>query len=515
MIDFATIGSQIQDRINEHYNDADYLATIAGWSVGGTTLDEKHLPYRDITSLNTLQRLGCRLFHSSILGRSIHENMISYIVGTGHSYTVSAASGANPSDSDIKKAQATIDAMLAWHEWPQMQAETYNRLYRSGDVIDRLIPNGGIVDIVRIEPHTLRGDTDAPFGIRYAKGDVRSPETYLIHDATTTKPNKAWDRNAVICHGKRGVDSNDPRGVPLLGAPYCEVRAIDELYHGLTKVMAALFDHVIVYNYGEADKVKRAMAVAAGQTAAREELQRNGKFNNAGGTHHAAGHTVEIHGDAFNAQQIVFAMSALTRRIGVLCGLPEFIITGDADTGSRNSLLSAEGPATRRFAREAGSGATYEKQILYHAIAASRGTFGDPKAYRELRANFQIQAKPPLAETQDKPAETNRVLSAMREKVYSPQHACQLLGVDPEQMLAQWEQWDERLAKGREALGRIVGVKPEDVEKMVNAAATLINAGLDPTEALTKVGLDPVEHVELVRQQTQQQNTQQDQTAMA
>lgn len=494
------LAEQIQHRIDEHYNEWSRFSFVTSGQYGNVQ-ERKHLPYRDIQELNNVQYLGARLFHESVLGRTIHENLLSYVVGTGHSYTVKAQPNANPSESDIKRAQAVVDAMLTYHDWPCVQEETYNRRFRSGDNIDRLVPIGGIVDVIRIEPHELQAERDAPFGVKYQDGDVRNPETFFVATGNNAKakPEKAWDRQSVICHGKRGVDLNDPRGVPLLFPAYCPTRTIDELFHGLGKVLGSVFDHIVVYNHLSTSTNQKIAQVAYGLSSAREEQANKGQFGNPGGITHARDYTVELHGDALNAQAIVQAFSALTRRIGVLTGLPEFIITGDADTGSRNSLLSAEGPTTRRIAREASSGARYEIKILYHAIAATFGKFGDPKYFDQLRQTFLIEAKPPLAESQDKAAETRRILDAMRERVYSPQHACQLLGVNHEQILTEWEQWEERLAKGREALGRIIAVKPEDVEKMAAAASAMIAAGVDPTEALTKVGLDPVEHIELVK----------------
>lgn len=496
MIDGLALPDAIQGAIREHYDEWNRL----GFGQYGNLQERKHLPYRDIQSLNNAQYLGARLFHESVLGRSIHENLLSYIVGTGHTYKVKAQPGANPSESDLKRAQTAIDAMLTYHDWPSMQEETYNRRFRTGDNLDRLVPLEGIVDIIRIEPHQLQADSGAPFGIKYRDNDVRVPELFIIIDDNgKPKPEQAWSSKSVIELGKRGVDANDPRGAPILLPAYCEARAIDELFKGFGNVIASVFDHIVVYNYAEAAASKKIQAVAGGINDARKAQAERGKLGNPGGVTHAKDYTVELHGDALNAQSIVQAFNALARRVGVLTGLPEFIITGDADTGSRNSLLSAEGPTTRRVAREASSGARYETRLLYHAICAAFSKFGDPVAYDLVRRNFHIEAKPPLAESQDKSAETQRIMAAMRERLYSPQHACQLLGVNHEQMLSEWEQWEERLAKGRESMGRIVGMKPEDLEKVVNAAVAMINAGVDPKEALTKVGLDPIEHVELVR----------------
>lgn len=496
----STLRSGIEESISGH---VDYFREMLGW-YSDNPLEKKGLPYRDMESINALQALGAKLFYASTFGGTIHENLLSYIVGTGHTYKVEAANGANPSESDLKAAQEAVDQMLAYHDWPCVQEETYNRRFRSGENFDRLTPIGPIVDIERIEPHSLRPERDAPLGIRYENNDVRKPEIYVVSDATTTKPLKAWDRNAVVCHGKRGVDKNDPRGVPILWRAYCEVRSLDELHIGFDKVLASIFDHVIVYNYDQKASVAGMRAVAQGIDAARSVQADSGQLGNAGAVTHARNFAVEVNGGTFDAAAIVQAFNAQARRIGVLTGLPEFVVTGDADTGSRNSLLSAEGPATRRFAREAQSGSSYERLLLLHAIAARLGKFGDPVEFARIKATFNIVVKPPLAETQDKAAETNRVISAMREGVYSPQEAAQQLGVDYESMMSQREEHEQRLAQAREAVGLMLGRTAQEIDFLVNGAATLINAGVKPEDALSAFKLDAEIHLGIVKQQAAQ-----------
>lgn len=495
-----TIGAGISEAISGH---VDYFRETLGW-YSGNAMEQKGLPYYDLQSINVLQTLGAKLFYSSTFGGTIHENLLSYIVGTGHTYKVEAASGANPSESDLKAAQEAVDQMLTYHDWPCVQEETYNRRFRSGENFDRLTPLGPIVDIERIEPHSLRAEQDAPLGIRYDGNDVRKPATYFVSDAATTKPLKAWDKNAVVCHGKRGVDKNDPRGVPILWRAYCEVRSLDELHIGFDKVLASIFDHVIVYNYDQKASVAGMRAVAQGVDAARSAQAESGQLGNAGAITHARNFSVEVNGGTFDAAAIVQAFNAQARRIGVLTGLPEFVVTGDADTGSRNSLLSAEGPATRRFAREAQSGASYERLLLLHAIAARLGAFGDPIAFSRIKATFAIVAKPPLAETQDKAAETNRIVSAMREGIYSPQEASQQLGVDYESMMQQREKHEQRIAQAREAVGLMLGRTAQEIDLLVNGAATLINAGVKPEDALAAFKLDAEMHLSIVTQQAAQ-----------
>jgi hypothetical protein len=310
---------------------------------------------------------------------------------------------------------------------------------------------------------------------------------------------EAWSPDEVIVHGKRGVDANDPRGLPLLWRAYCPIRQIDILDDALTQVMVTVADHSCVYEYDAIVDNRAIRAVADGVSQARlDKLKSGDATRDSGGVHHAKAHKVVLNGAAVDAQQWWHAIQAKIRRVGSLAGLPEFIITGDADTGSRNTLFSAEGPFTRRVAREARRSSQVEIMLLYHAIAHELGRFGDPVAFDEIRIRFNIEARIPIAETKDKSADSARVLNEMRERVISPQMACADLGREYEAVMAEWEEHEARLQQGRESLGQYVGYSADELERRIRAAVALVNAGFDPEESMMRLGLDPVEYGKLM-----------------
>lgn len=499
--------SEAVRRIEDHEA---YYREVTGWmsSSVNEAAAEKALPYYDFDSYRQTIRLGSRLFHESMLGRTIHENLLSYLVGTGHSYSVERLdtdADGNKEDATTALAMKAIDEFLSFYEWPDMQEEFYNRWFRSGDTIRIVQPLGRTVEFAYVEPFNLappdnRKAETAPFGIEYRNGNVNSPVRYYLVDATG-KP-KAVDRitrSQVVSHGKRGVDRNDPRGIPLLWLAYCPAREIDELDRALSKILAATSEHAVVYDYNPDVTNAAITRVADGATVnARTAAAKGRMANNPGGAVHARDYKVVLNGAGVNGSDWVEVLQGKRRTIGVLAGLPEFIVTGDAETGSRNTLFVAEAPFTRRISREARRGSAHEVEVLYHAIASSFGKFGDEAWLLQFKSNYRIVAKFALAESQDKAAETARIMNLLDKKVISPQVAARMIGEDYDQVQADWDAHLEREEQRRESIGSFVALDAEDIRVRAEVAQTLIGRGIDPAQALTYVGLDPVEHATLV-----------------
>lgn len=497
--------TEAERRINEHH---DFFEEVVGWmkSADDSNAAQKCLPYYDFETYTSTLRLGSKLFHESMLGKTIHENLLSYIVGTGHSYEVEKVTPDGDKEDEItKRAQRAIDEMMTVYEWADLQEEFYNRWFRSGDTVRIVEPYYGIVQFAYTEPHRLgppdtKQQQNAPFGIEYEGGNVNRPMRYYIYgDDGKASPVERVGSNRIVLHGKRGVDRNDPRGIPLLWLAYCPAREIDELESALSKIMANVSEHSVVYDYNPDVTNASVTRVADGSTRARRKSSQEGKLAaNAGGTHHARDYKVLLNGATVNGDDWVRVLQAKRRAVGTIAGLPEFIVTGDADSGTRNTLFVAEAPFTRRVSREARRGAAHEIEVLYAAIAQAFGRFGDEQWMTQFRANYRIKVKYALAESQDKAAETARILAALDKEVISPQIASRMLGEDYEQVQADWDSHLERREQRREQLGSFVALASDDIRVRSEIAQTLIGRGIDPSSALEYVGLDPTEHATLV-----------------
>lgn len=502
-IDFGNEG--INRRLTENFlKIQDYFFEVSGFQYGmigqKNDADYKGLPYHDIQSLLKIQTLGNELFKSSLTAKNIHENLISYIVGKGHTYEVLPVDEkADKKGDTFKKAQAAIDRVTNDLCWPVVQEEFYNRWFRTGETFQYVEGD----EFAFIEPHLVyppRGGKERKFGIEFEDGRFNRPSRYWVKPTYSEKAEP--EQADVIIHSKRGVDRNDPRGVPLLWAAYCPCNEIDELEYALTYLLVAVAENAVSYDYDDSrvdgGTVRK---IAEGAAARKEQVKLEGKPNDAGRAVQAHRFKVEINAGGIDANAFIEAKNSKARRISGIAGIPEFIITGDADTGSRNSLFAAEGPLVRRTAREAQRGSKQEMEFLYRVAAQALGYRANQEGVNKAKKILQIRAKVPIVESEDKKTTAERHDMQLANRTKSPQMVIRENGDDPEEVVKEWAEWEDTLAKMRETHGDTVFMDAAELETRIRAARTLKDAGWDPDEAMEKVGLDPIEHRAMVDEQ--------------
>lgn len=509
ILESKLLPERIRERCQRHW---DYYEETVGWFVhgAGNANIEKQLPYHDIDSLKSTQKLGARLFHESLTAKAIHENLLSYIVGTGHTYKVAPKVGKTFGETELKKCQDAIDAMLTFHEWPELQEEFYNRWFRTGETFQLHEPTRNFIDLRWIEPHNVNPPEQpselekAKFGIEYQNDNVRRPIAYYITSTSESNPRTrrtlAQTGKAGIMHCKRGVDRNDPRGIPLLWAAYCPCREIDEIDHALTQVALSIAENAVEYRYQSGVRRRTLEAIAGQIDDTKDERRLKGKTNNAGSVVHARDFQIELHGINLDARNWVEMISAKSRRISAIAGIPEFIITGDADTGSRNSLISAVGPLTRRMSREAAKGARCEMELLYMACSVALGRYGDEDWLRGFKDTVQITANIPRPDDQDPEANARRVIREMDASIQSPQGACAELGRSYEAVMTQIEEHRTRQGETSARVNWAVAYSPEELKSKMEIIKLAVGAGAKPEQALEACNLDPIEFEKLVQQ---------------
>ena len=484
----------------------DYFNEVMGWYTRGgfEAFQNKNLPYHDMESLLNTQGLGSRLFHHSLTAKAIHENLISYIVGTGHRYKVNVRGGESVDDSVIKRVRKVIDRMMQRHEWLDVQEEFYNRWFRTGETLRQFEPSSGILDFQWIEPHFLvppdKNPTDiAPFGIEYEKvngqSNVRVPKFYHVRESETRISRLPADR---IQHCKRGVDRNDPRGVPLLWAGFCPCKDIDEIHQALSHVAASIAEHAVVYNYEKSVMRRSVEAIAGNIDAHRETRRKQGKNIDAGAITHARDFEVQVNAIQLNATQWIEMLNAKARWVSVTSGIPEFIITGDADTGSRNSLINATDPLVRRILREASKGSRCEIDLLFEACSVEFNTFGDRRWLSEFKQTIDITPDIPRPDTQEPEANSRRVIAEIAAGLQSPQGGCAELGRSYNGVIAELEEHQRLTQERSETMGMSIVYSPEQMKLKAEAASALLMVGYSPEQALEAVSLDPIEHRQLL-----------------
>ena len=126
------------------------------------------------------------------------------------------------------------------------------------------------------------------------------------------------------------------------------------------------------------------------------------------------------------ASEFVSIIAQQQRFIGGLLDMPEFLVSSDARTGNRASLITAEGPFDRRVQREQRKLANHDIELLWRSIQAAKGW--TDKQLREYRKKIKIEARFPMAASRDRDKEAKTVISLVEAGLASPQQGTARLG---------------------------------------------------------------------------------------
>lgn len=482
---------EILEKIGSEY---DYLHRTLGWVKfdGGTNMDQKFVPYSSLEELNKVQGIGNKLYYHSMTAQVIIRNLINYIVGKGHTYTVRPRAGANVRNEDTMRFQRNVDDFCESAVWPIVQEDFYKRLFRTGESIQYLEPVDGMLDVSWIEPFHLKQQEEAPFGIKFK--EVRDvprasmPEEFYI-GSVGENPKKETSVNIHFC--KRGVDINDPRGIPMLWLAYGEAKEIDILHQALTQVMITVAENSVVWESDPGSATPKQVAdIASALDEHNTARFENGHDNDAGRTSiPPAGTKVKNFGADVATDAWISAIASKERRIGVVANVPEFILTGDAETGNRSSLISAEGPMHRSIDREAHTGSLCEVHVIAKAIAAAEDKFTDVSWQREFKRNFHIEPHIPLPSTENEAQRSDRLLKEFVAGLLDAEGFCRGVNRNYESMMDGNERHQQRLMQSMSRVGPLAHDLPR-LQAIAAIAAQAQAAGGDPMPYLEILGVD-------------------------
>ena len=164
-----------------------------------------------------------------------HENRISYIVGSGHSYRVSPGKGRRRRRSLAAEVQAVLDEFVRANKWHKRQQEIVRRKDRDGECFLRLFPAAdGTVQLRFVEPgpggHSAgpRRRPGGRLGIQTDAGDVETVRGYWIDGRLVDA--------ADVQHRKANVDANVRRGLPLFFPVRKNLHRADKLLRNMSAV---------------------------------------------------------------------------------------------------------------------------------------------------------------------------------------------------------------------------------------------------------------------------------------
>jgi len=379
-------------------------------------------------------RAQCRaLAASNEFAINGHENRISYIVGSGHSYRVSAKRGQTVGEPLLQDVQAVLDDFARTNKWHQRQQEIVRRKDRDGECFLRffLAPDGTtrlrFVEPGQIAaPPSRTGDPSAAFGVHTDRGDVETVIGYWCDGR--------WIDAAEIQHRKANVDANVKRGLPLFYPVRKNLRRAEKLLRNMS-VVAEIQSAIAVIR-------KHVGATAAGlEQFVQNQADLTLSSHSSGRTSHfkryapgtildaMAGTEYEFPAAGIDASRYVTVLQAELRAIASRLVMPEFMLTSDASNANYSSTMVAEGPAVKMFERLQHDMLTDDLEVMWrvvgHAVAAGR-------LPAEALTAVEIRAIPPTLAVRDrlKDAQADQIL--LRNGAMSVQTMAMRHGLDPE-----------------------------------------------------------------------------------
>ena len=287
-----------------------------------------------------------------------HENRISYIVGSGHSYRATMKKGAAMMQGEAAKelpleVQHILDEFIAVNHWQRRQQEIVRRRDRDGEVFLRFfVSPDGVTRVRFVEPGQvgtppeLAGDPSAAFGIQTERDDVETVLAYYIDG-------RAVDA-AVIQHRKANVDGNVRRGLPLFFPVRKNLRRAEKLLRNMSVVAEIQSAIALIRRHKSATRTAVQQFVT-GQADANLTQAATGRTTSVRrygpGTilDAPAGLEYDFPTAGLDAGNFVTVLQAELRAIASRLVMPEFMLTSDASNANFASTMVAEGPALKMF----------------------------------------------------------------------------------------------------------------------------------------------------------------------
>lgn len=155
-----------------------------GW---GSSITTTELPFRNEQELAEIRSECRRLATTNEFAINGHENRVSYIVGTGHTYRATPKKGLAVPDRLAAHAQTVLDEFIRENAWHRRQQEIVRRRDRDGEVFLRFFADDDGATRVRFvepaqvsTPRELLADESVSFGIETAPHDVEQVRFYHV-----------------------------------------------------------------------------------------------------------------------------------------------------------------------------------------------------------------------------------------------------------------------------------------------------------------------------------------------
>ncbi len=332
-----------------------------------------------------------------------HENRISYVVGDGHSYRVTAKEGRTVSEDLIGDVQEVLDDFREANGWHRRQQEIVRRRDRDGEAFLRFFTDADgrtrvrFVEPVQVAtPPERASDLAAGFGIQTDADDVETVLGYYVDGH--------WVAADEIQHRKANVDANVKRGLPLFYPVRKNLRRAEKLLRNMSVVAEIQSAIAIIRKHASGTRAsvgrfvqdQADASVGDGATGKTTHYQRfaPGTILDA-----FAGTDYQFPAAAIDASRYVAVLQAELRAIAARLVMPEFMLSSDASNANYASTMVAEGPAVRMFQRLQREMIEDDLAVVWRVVRAAVEAGRLPT---EALTSISIQGIPPTLAVRDR-----------------------------------------------------------------------------------------------------------------
>jgi capsid protein len=363
-----------------------------------------------------------------------HENRVSYIIGSGHTYRAVVKKHQAAPPLLAADVQAVLEEFIAANQWHKRQQEIVRRKDRDGEAFLRFFDAAdGTLRVRFVEPGLVStpvewaGVPAASFGVLSEADDVESVRAYFIEGQRVDA--------AEIQHRKANVDSNVKRGLPLFYPVYKNLKRAEKLLRNMS-VLAEIQSAIALirkHHRGTRAGVQQFVSDQADATVSNSTTGRTTTFRR-----FAPGTILDAFGNidydfpaaAVNAASYVSVLQAELRAIASRLVMPEFMLTSDASNANYASTLVAEGPALKFFERLQAEQIAEDLEVMWRVVNSAIAAGRLP---REAFSQIDIQASPPSLAVRDHLKEAQVYKIEHAAGILSPQTWSQLRGLDYDQ----------------------------------------------------------------------------------
>lgn len=360
-----------------------------------------------------------------------HENRISFIVGSGHTYSAAAKKGQQAPAAWVAAAQAVLDDFIQANNWQRRQQEIVLRRDRDGEAFLRFFTaSDGSTRIRFVEPGQIATPPDqaanpaAKLGILTEPDDVETVLAYYVDG-------QAIDAEQ-IQHRKANVDANVRRGLPLYFPVRKNLRRAEKLLRNMSVVAEIQSAIALIRKHHRSNRgaVEQFVAASADVNVTNTVTGQSANFRRYGpGTILDAQADVDYDFPAagIDAANFVAILQAELRAIAARLVMPEFMLSSDASNANYSSTMVAEGPAMRMFQRLQAEQVADDLQVMWRVVTSAVAAGRLPS---EVLTTVDITGVAPTLATRDQLQETQRFQIENAAGILSPQTWSQRLGLD-------------------------------------------------------------------------------------